>query len=94
MLFFYSLPNKINKRIVELGNVKGNSDEASNNTSSSTINRNAEYLSYIELLEKKQNIEKELILNTKIDFIETNSPYVFVNNKSAVLLNVFGFLSN
>ncbi len=77
---------KLNKQITAFENEKENIKPIAD-----TINKNAEYVSYIELLEKKQNIEKELALSKSIEFIEKNSPSIFVSSRRTIILNVFGY---
>ncbi len=83
---------ELNKRIVELDSIKWNlSNPVSYNNVDFMINRNAEYLSYVELLEKKQHIEKELSFNKIIDIIEINSPHVLVENTRDAVVSVIGY---
>ncbi len=54
-------------------------------------NKNSEYINCIELIEKKQSVEKELSLNKIINFIEINPDYVFISNTRHGILNISGY---
>lgn len=82
----YSLINKqnlqllsvINKQIEELNSLK-HSESVGNNT-----NRKSEYLSYVDLIEKKQKTERDLTLNKTIEFIEINSSTISADSKAGI----------
>lgn len=71
----------INKRLSEADNPKEHNDQVLTSNS----------LSYVELLEKKQNIEKELSQNKIASFIDINSPSIFVNNKNKAAMAILGY---
>ena len=49
------------------------------------------YSEYLELIEKKQAIEKELTLDKIVDFIEVNPDFVFIKNIRSGILNILGY---
>lgn len=53
--------------------------------------KGSDYINCIQLIEKKQNIEKELTLNKIINFIEINPDYVLESNTRACVLNMLGW---
>ena len=58
---------------------------------SDSAKNNSEYENQIELVEKKQGVEKKLALNKIITFIELNPDYIFINNRREGILNVLGY---
>lgn len=49
------------------------------------------YSDCLDLIQRKQNIEKDLALNRIVSFVVINPDYVFESNRGAGFLNVFGF---
>jgi len=45
----------------------------------------------LDLIQRKQNIEKDLALNRIVNFVEINPEFVFESNRKAGLLNILGF---
>jgi hypothetical protein len=80
----------LNKKIQEL-------DSYSNVTSkksvpSNTLNNNEAALISIRLLEEKQAIERNLALGkTSVEFIETDSPIVFVSSRPNIIATIMGY---
>ncbi len=74
----------INKKIEELSSLKFSE------SLSTCTNKKSEYSNYVELFEKKQKTESDLILTKAIEFIEINSSTVSVDYK-AIIQGVFGY---
>ena len=60
-------------------------------TECDSAKKNSNYISCLELIEKKQSVEKELTLNKIVSFTEINPDYVFVSNTRTSVLNIFGY---
>ncbi|MBI4931506.1 MAG: hypothetical protein HY841_12125 [Bacteroidetes bacterium] len=58
---------------------------------SDTAGKNANSLNSVEVFEKKQNLEKELLLNKIVNFIPINPDCIFISNRRAGVLNVLGY---
>ena len=79
----FDLSNKQNQQLLSLLNRKI--------AACDSTKTHEKYMNSIKLIEKKQQVEKELSLNKIIEFIEINPDYVFMNNTRAGVLNILGY---
>jgi hypothetical protein len=86
------LLSAINKQLSEIDSLKRSGQAVlTQNPVKFMINRESEYVSYVELMEKKLEVEKKLLLLTPIEFIVKNTSLNYVNNTLYNILNILGY---
>jgi hypothetical protein len=91
LLHDQKLLEMINIQLAGFDSLKKSRKYSDENKSTAGLNENAEYKSYIELFEKKQGLERGIAYFKIIDFIEIDSPYLYVNNYVSSFLNIIGY---